>query len=161
MCKHRVTSGTSPNHSCRQTKQAMSTILADLREGDHFNIITFSDQVRTWKRGRTVRATRQNVRDAKEFVRRIIAEGCESKVMEPNPTLSFILEEKTTTTVSFCLNVLSLPHQGPISMQLYFQLPSSSTRRPLPDISHPIVFLWSFSSPMARRPWGSQLVKPS
>lgn len=55
----------------------MSTILADLREGDHFNIITFSDQVRTWKRGRTVRATRQNVRDAKEFVRRIIAEGCE------------------------------------------------------------------------------------
>lgn len=56
----------------------MSTILADLREGDHFNIITFSDQVHTWKRGRTVRATRQNVRDAKEFVRRIIAEGCES-----------------------------------------------------------------------------------
>lgn len=62
----------------------MSTILADLREGDYFNIITFSDQVHTWKRGRTVRATRQNVRDAKEFVRRIIAEGCEFKVTEHN-----------------------------------------------------------------------------
>lgn len=65
----------------------MSAILADLREGDHFNIITFSDQVRTWKRGRTVRATRQNVRDAKEFVKRIIAEGCESKVMEQKLTV--------------------------------------------------------------------------
>lgn len=62
----------------------MSTILADLREGDYFNIITFSDQVHTWKRGRTVRATRQNVRDAKEFVRRIIAEGCEFSVTEHN-----------------------------------------------------------------------------
>lgn len=60
----------------------MGTILADLREGDYFNIITFSDQVHTWKRGRTVRATRQNVRDAKEFVRRIIAEGCEFNVTE-------------------------------------------------------------------------------
>ena len=57
----------------------MSTILGDLREGDHFNIITFSDKVHTWKKGRTVRATRQNVRDAKDFVKRIIAEGCEMK----------------------------------------------------------------------------------
>lgn len=57
----------------------MSTILGDLREGDHFNIITFSDKVHTWKKGRTVRATRQNVRDAKDFVKRIIAEGCELK----------------------------------------------------------------------------------
>ncbi|XP_056896057.1 inter-alpha-trypsin inhibitor heavy chain H6 [Takifugu flavidus] len=68
-------SGSMIGTKIKQTKQAMSTILADLREGDHFNIITFSDQVHTWKRGRTVRATRQNVRDAKEFVRRIIAEG--------------------------------------------------------------------------------------
>uniref|UniRef100_A0A669ESK3 Inter-alpha-trypsin inhibitor heavy chain family member 6 n=1 Tax=Oreochromis niloticus TaxID=8128 RepID=A0A669ESK3_ORENI len=29
----------------KQTKQAMSTILGDLREGDHFNIITFSDKL--------------------------------------------------------------------------------------------------------------------
>lgn len=58
----------------------MNTILGDLREGDQFNIITFSDKVQTWKRGRTVRATRQNVRDAKDFVRSISAEGCELKV---------------------------------------------------------------------------------
>ncbi|XP_068997914.1 inter-alpha-trypsin inhibitor heavy chain H6 [Embiotoca jacksoni] len=68
-------SGSMIGTKMKQTKQAMSTILGDLREGDHFNIITFSDKVHTWKRGRTVRATRQNVRDAKEFVKRIIAEG--------------------------------------------------------------------------------------
>ncbi|XP_061909475.1 inter-alpha-trypsin inhibitor heavy chain H6 isoform X2 [Entelurus aequoreus] len=68
-------SGSMIGTKIKQTKQAMSTILADLREGDHFNIITFSDNVHTWRKGRTVRATRQNVRDAKEFVKRIIAEG--------------------------------------------------------------------------------------
>ncbi|KAK5611096.1 hypothetical protein CRENBAI_022167 [Crenichthys baileyi] len=68
-------SGSMIGTKIKQTKQAMNTILGDLREGDHFNIITFSDKVHTWKKGRTVRATRQNVRDAKEFVRRIIAEG--------------------------------------------------------------------------------------
>ncbi|XP_070824912.1 inter-alpha-trypsin inhibitor heavy chain H6 [Chaetodon trifascialis] len=68
-------SGSMIGTKIKQTKQAMSTILGDLREGDHFNIITFSDKVHTWRKGRTVRATRQNVRDAKDFVKRIIAEG--------------------------------------------------------------------------------------
>src|SRR4029434_10855861 len=58
----------------------MFTILAELREGDFFNIITFSDKVQTWKRGRTVQATRHNIRDAKEFIRKTSAEGCESRV---------------------------------------------------------------------------------
>ncbi|XP_029578529.1 inter-alpha-trypsin inhibitor heavy chain H6 [Salmo trutta] len=68
-------SGSMIGTKIKQTKQAMFTILGDLREGDHFNIITFSDKVLTWKKGRTVTATRNNVRDAKEFVKRIIAEG--------------------------------------------------------------------------------------
>uniref|UniRef100_A0AAV2LZ28 Inter-alpha-trypsin inhibitor heavy chain family member 6 n=1 Tax=Knipowitschia caucasica TaxID=637954 RepID=A0AAV2LZ28_KNICA len=68
-------SGSMIGTKIKQTKQAMSTILGDLREGDHFNIITFSDRVQTWRKGRTVRATRQNVRDAREFVKRISAEG--------------------------------------------------------------------------------------
>ncbi|CAG6021920.1 inter-alpha-trypsin inhibitor heavy chain H6 isoform 2-T2 [Menidia menidia] len=68
-------SGSMTGTKIKQTKQAMNTILGDLREGDHFNIITFSDKVNIWKKGRTVRATRQNVREAKEFVRSILAEG--------------------------------------------------------------------------------------
>ncbi|KAM9342802.1 inter-alpha-trypsin inhibitor heavy chain H6 isoform 2-T2 [Pholidichthys leucotaenia] len=68
-------SGSMIGTKIKQTKQAMNTILGDLREGDHFNIITFSDKVHTWKKGRTVQATRQNVREAKEFVKAINAEG--------------------------------------------------------------------------------------
>nr|XP_029520990.1 inter-alpha-trypsin inhibitor heavy chain H6-like isoform X3 [Oncorhynchus nerka] len=68
-------SGSMIGTKIKQTKQAMSTILGDLREEDHFNIITFSDKVHTWRKGRTVRATRSNIRDAKDFVKRIIAEG--------------------------------------------------------------------------------------
>uniref|UniRef100_A0A4W5QP93 Inter-alpha-trypsin inhibitor heavy chain family member 6 n=1 Tax=Hucho hucho TaxID=62062 RepID=A0A4W5QP93_9TELE len=68
-------SGSMIGTKIKQTKQAMSTILGDLREGDYFNIITFSDKVHTWKKGRTVRATRSNIRDAKDFVKRVIAEG--------------------------------------------------------------------------------------
>uniref|UniRef100_A0A673N4F7 Inter-alpha-trypsin inhibitor heavy chain family member 6 n=1 Tax=Sinocyclocheilus rhinocerous TaxID=307959 RepID=A0A673N4F7_9TELE len=68
-------SGSMTGTKIKQTKAAMTTILSDLREGDYFNLITFSDKVYTWKKGRTVRATQQNVRDAKEFVRKIFAEG--------------------------------------------------------------------------------------
>uniref|UniRef100_A0A8C2IV86 Inter-alpha-trypsin inhibitor heavy chain family member 6 n=1 Tax=Cyprinus carpio TaxID=7962 RepID=A0A8C2IV86_CYPCA len=68
-------SGSMIGTKIKQTKAAMTTILSDLREGDYFNLITFSDKVHIWKKGRTVRATRQNVRDAKEFVRKIFAEG--------------------------------------------------------------------------------------
>uniref|UniRef100_A0A671QDQ3 Inter-alpha-trypsin inhibitor heavy chain family member 6 n=1 Tax=Sinocyclocheilus anshuiensis TaxID=1608454 RepID=A0A671QDQ3_9TELE len=56
-------SGSMIGTKIKQTKAAMTTILSDLREGDYFNLITFSDKVHTWKKGRTVRATRQNVRD--------------------------------------------------------------------------------------------------
>ncbi|XP_036390171.1 inter-alpha-trypsin inhibitor heavy chain H6 isoform X2 [Megalops cyprinoides] len=68
-------SGSMIGTKIKQTKQAMVTILSDLREGDHFNIITFSDKVHTWNTGGTVQATRQNVREAKEFVKKISAEG--------------------------------------------------------------------------------------
>nr|XP_055043683.1 inter-alpha-trypsin inhibitor heavy chain H6 isoform X3 [Misgurnus anguillicaudatus] len=68
-------SGSMIGTKIKQTKAAMTIILSDLREGDYFNLITFSDKVHTWKKGRTVRATRQNVRDAKEFVKMIIADG--------------------------------------------------------------------------------------
>lgn len=68
-------SGSMIGTKIKQTKAAMMTILSDLREGDYFNLITFSDKVHTWRKGRTVPATRQNVREAKEFVRNIIADG--------------------------------------------------------------------------------------
>uniref|UniRef100_A0A4W4HP70 Inter-alpha-trypsin inhibitor heavy chain family member 6 n=1 Tax=Electrophorus electricus TaxID=8005 RepID=A0A4W4HP70_ELEEL len=69
-------SGSMIGNKIKQTKAAMSTILDELREGDYFNLITFSDKVHTWKKGRTVQATKQNIQEAKEFVRKISAEGC-------------------------------------------------------------------------------------
>ncbi|KAG7237914.1 hypothetical protein INR49_031707, partial [Caranx melampygus] len=104
-------SGSMIGTKIKQTKQAMSTILGDLREGDHFNIITFSDKVHTWRKGRTVRATRQNVRDAKDFVKRIIAEGwtninaallsAAQLVNPPSPGSSNLLSSRRVPLVIF------------------------------------------------------------
>ncbi|XP_046725167.1 inter-alpha-trypsin inhibitor heavy chain H6 isoform X2 [Silurus meridionalis] len=68
-------SGSMIGTKIKQTKTAISTILGDLREGDYFNIITFSDKVQIWKKGCTVLATQQNIRDAREFVKKIVADG--------------------------------------------------------------------------------------
>ncbi|XP_017343506.1 inter-alpha-trypsin inhibitor heavy chain H6 isoform X2 [Ictalurus punctatus] len=68
-------SGSMMGTKIKQTKAAISTILGDLGEGDYFNLITFSDKVQIWKGGRTVLATKQNVRDAREFVKKIVADG--------------------------------------------------------------------------------------
>ncbi|XP_048873503.1 inter-alpha-trypsin inhibitor heavy chain H6 isoform X2 [Brienomyrus brachyistius] len=68
-------SGSMIGTKIKQTKQAMATILGDLREDDFFNIITFSDRIHIWKNGGTVKAILSNVRDAQEFVKKITAEG--------------------------------------------------------------------------------------
>ncbi|XP_067880403.1 inter-alpha-trypsin inhibitor heavy chain H5 [Heterodontus francisci] len=59
----------------RQTKEAMNTILSDLRSGDYFNIITFSDVVEVWKPKHSIRASKENVQNAQEYVNRMVADG--------------------------------------------------------------------------------------
>lgn len=51
----------------KQTKEALFTILSDLRPSDHFNFISFSNKVKEWK-DRLVPVTPLNVRDAKKFI---------------------------------------------------------------------------------------------
>lgn len=51
----------------KQTKDALFTILNDLRPSDHFNFISFSNKVKEWK-DRLVPVTPLNVRDAKKFI---------------------------------------------------------------------------------------------
>lgn len=51
----------------RQTKDALFTILRDLRPGDHFNFISFSNKVKVWQ-NHLVPVTPLNVRDAKKFI---------------------------------------------------------------------------------------------
>ncbi|CAG04122.1 unnamed protein product, partial [Tetraodon nigroviridis] len=52
----------------RKTKEALLTILGDLRPADRFNFISFSSRIRVWQPGRLVPATPSAVRDAKKFV---------------------------------------------------------------------------------------------
>lgn len=52
----------------RQTKEALFTILRDLRPGDHFNFISFGNKIKVWKPDVLVPVTPLNVRDAKKFI---------------------------------------------------------------------------------------------
>lgn len=57
-----------------QTRVALRKILDDLAEDDHFGLICFDDEVSPWKH-ELVRATQQNLEQAKEFVKTITAGG--------------------------------------------------------------------------------------
>ncbi|KAF6720698.1 Inter-alpha-trypsin inhibitor heavy chain H5 [Oryzias melastigma] len=59
----------------RQTKDALFTILKDLRPGDHFNFISFSNKVKVWQPNRLVPVTPLNIRDAKKFILLLMPTG--------------------------------------------------------------------------------------
>ncbi|KAM7378496.1 hypothetical protein PAMA_013414 [Pampus argenteus] len=59
----------------RQTKDALFTILRDLRPGDHFNFISFSNKIKVWQPNRLVPATPLNIRDAKKFIYMLMPTG--------------------------------------------------------------------------------------
>ncbi|XP_074554932.1 inter-alpha-trypsin inhibitor heavy chain H5 isoform X2 [Halichoeres trimaculatus] len=52
----------------RQTKEALFTILRDLRPTDRFNFISFSNKIKVWQPNQLVPVTAINVRDAKKFI---------------------------------------------------------------------------------------------
>lgn len=60
-----------------QTKDALFTILKDLRPGDHFNFISFSNKIKVWQPNRLVPVTPLNVRDAKKFIYMLVPTGGE------------------------------------------------------------------------------------
>ncbi|XP_077025580.1 inter-alpha-trypsin inhibitor heavy chain H5 [Tamandua tetradactyla] len=58
----------------RQTKDALFTILHDLRPQDHFSIIGFSNRIKVWK-DHLVSATPDNVRDGKVYIHHMSPTG--------------------------------------------------------------------------------------
>ncbi|XP_078533224.1 inter-alpha-trypsin inhibitor heavy chain H5 [Lissotriton helveticus] len=62
------TSASMVGTKMKQTKDALFTILQDLRSDDHFNIIGFSNRIRVWQHNRLVQVTPNNIRDAKKFI---------------------------------------------------------------------------------------------
>lgn len=51
-----------------QTKDALLSILNDLRPADRFNLVGFSSKVKVWQPGRLLPVTPLNIRDAKKFI---------------------------------------------------------------------------------------------
>ncbi|XP_038054008.1 inter-alpha-trypsin inhibitor heavy chain H4-like [Patiria miniata] len=68
------TSGSMSGTKIRQTKEAMDTILSDLRKKDEFGIITFSSSTRAW-RSRMVPANKANIESAKDGIQGLHARG--------------------------------------------------------------------------------------
>uniref|UniRef100_A0A4W4G7P3 Inter-alpha-trypsin inhibitor heavy chain 5 n=1 Tax=Electrophorus electricus TaxID=8005 RepID=A0A4W4G7P3_ELEEL len=69
------TSASMVGTKIRQTKEALFTILRDLRPNDRFNFVTFSSRIRVWQPGKLVPVTPNNVRDAKKFIYMISPTG--------------------------------------------------------------------------------------
>ncbi|XP_076578158.1 inter-alpha-trypsin inhibitor heavy chain H5 [Chaetodon auriga] len=59
----------------RQTKDALFTILRDLRPGDRFNFISFSNRIKVWQPNRLVPVTPLTIRDAKKFIYTLATTG--------------------------------------------------------------------------------------
>ncbi|XP_038247207.1 inter-alpha-trypsin inhibitor heavy chain H2 [Dermochelys coriacea] len=75
----------------KQTVEAMKTILGDLRSDDHFSIVDFNHNVRTW-RDDLVAATAPQTEDAKKYIQEIHPNGG-TNINEALLRAIFILKE--------------------------------------------------------------------
>ncbi|XP_063782887.1 inter-alpha-trypsin inhibitor heavy chain H5 [Pseudophryne corroboree] len=62
------TSASMVGTKIKQTKDALFTILRDLRPDDHFNIIGFNNKIKVWQSKELVKVSPNNIRDAKKFI---------------------------------------------------------------------------------------------
>ncbi|XP_070594764.1 inter-alpha-trypsin inhibitor heavy chain H3-like [Erythrolamprus reginae] len=67
-------SGSMHGRKIQQAKEALTKIVEDLREEDHFNIILFESSASKWK-DNLIQATPENVNQSKEFIQQIRASG--------------------------------------------------------------------------------------
>uniref|UniRef100_A0A674J2I5 Inter-alpha-trypsin inhibitor heavy chain 2 n=1 Tax=Terrapene triunguis TaxID=2587831 RepID=A0A674J2I5_9SAUR len=75
----------------KQTVEAMKTILGDLRSDDHFSVVDFNHNVRTW-RDDLVAATARQKEDAKKYIQEIHPNGG-TNINEALLRAIFILKE--------------------------------------------------------------------
>ncbi|XP_077999603.1 inter-alpha-trypsin inhibitor heavy chain H3-like [Glandiceps talaboti] len=68
-------SGSMDGTKLKQTKDALKTILDEMRSFDRFNILTFSSGVSFWQENTMVLATAENVREAKSYINGLRADG--------------------------------------------------------------------------------------
>ncbi|KAM9443645.1 inter-alpha-trypsin inhibitor heavy chain H3 isoform 1-T1 [Clarias gariepinus] len=65
-------SGSMTGRKMTQTREALLTILDDLYEEDHFGLVIFDNEIETWRPSLT-KATKENIKEAKKYVRSITA----------------------------------------------------------------------------------------
>ncbi|XP_033930890.1 inter-alpha-trypsin inhibitor heavy chain H5 [Pseudochaenichthys georgianus] len=100
------TSASMVGTKIRQTKDALFTILKDLRPGDHFNFISFSNKIKVWQPNRLVPVTPLNIRDAKKFIYMMV------------PTGGTNIDGGIQTGSDLLREYLSSPDAGPNSVSL-------------------------------------------
>ncbi|KAK3512824.1 hypothetical protein QTP70_026052 [Hemibagrus guttatus] len=65
-------SGSMSGTKMKQTREALSTILDDLYEDDHFGLVIFDDEIESWRPSLS-KATNENIQEAKEYVKGVSA----------------------------------------------------------------------------------------
>ncbi|XP_077991455.1 inter-alpha-trypsin inhibitor heavy chain H4-like isoform X2 [Glandiceps talaboti] len=93
------TSGSMDGRKLTQTKTAMKSILADMRPGDMFNIVTFSNDVRKWLQNGLVPASHENVYAANWFINHLSANGG-TNINQALTTGALILHEFSDNTIT-------------------------------------------------------------
>ncbi|XP_077458153.1 inter-alpha-trypsin inhibitor heavy chain H3-like [Stigmatopora argus] len=67
-------SGSMGGKKIAQTREALTAILKDLHEGDHFAVVLFDGDIVTW-RNSILKATEKNVTDAVTYIRKLKEKG--------------------------------------------------------------------------------------
>ncbi|KAL6459841.1 hypothetical protein MHYP_G00316000 [Metynnis hypsauchen] len=101
------TSASMVGTKIRQTKDALFTILRDLRPSDRFNFVTFSNRIRVWQPSQLVPVTPNSVRDAKKFIYMISPTGG-TDINNAIQTGSSLLRDYLLTSAESSHNSVSL-----------------------------------------------------
>lgn len=73
-----------------QTREALQLILKDLHEEDHFALVLFDSQVSKWRKTLT-KATKENILQVTNFVKKIKDGGCKRKIILLSNVKLFII----------------------------------------------------------------------
>lgn len=73
-----------------QTREALQLILKDLHEEDHFALVLFDSHVSEWRKTLT-KATKENILQATNYVKKITDGGCKRKIILLSNVKLFII----------------------------------------------------------------------
>ncbi|CAK8677978.1 unnamed protein product [Clavelina lepadiformis] len=114
-------SGSMSGRKIRQTKEALDVILDDLADHDKFNLITFNSRAHTWQNNEMLDVNPDNIRNAKNFVSRIYANGGTNlfdATMQAVSLLELITRNQTNTLKEASMIILltdGQPTSGPVT----------------------------------------------